>query len=158
MRQLVLALMCAIVLLACHNERVFERNEDLKDRAWLINTKPTFDFVIQDTTLLYNLYCNIRNEVSYPKANLYFTYYLKDSTGVTLEKKLMTEFLFDKKTGKPFGKSGLGDIYDHQILVLKNYRFKHPSKYSVSFEQFMRADSLQGILAVGLRVEKVPVD
>lgn len=158
MRIFALALLCASLLLACHNERVFEQNEDLADQIWPVTTKPAFDFIIQDTAIAYNLYCNIRNEVSYPKANLYFTYYLKDSSGLTLQKKLISHFLFDKKTGKPFGKSGLGDIYDHQISILKNYKFKNASKYSVSFEQFMRADSLQGILAVGLRVEKVPVN
>jgi gliding motility-associated lipoprotein GldH len=158
MRLFALSFLCSVLLAACHNERVFEQNEDLVDQTWLVKTKPAFDFVIQDTSIAYNLYCNIRNEVSYPKANLYFTYYLKDSSGMTLEKKLMTEFLFDKKTGKPFGKSGLGDIYDHQIAILKNYKFKAPSKYAVTFEQFMRADSLQGILAVGLRVEKVPTE
>lgn len=158
MRIVIVSLLCAALLAACHNDRVFERNEDLNDRVWSVDNKPAFDFVIEDTTIKYNLYCNIRNEVSYPKANLYFTYYLKDSTGVQLEKKLITEFLFDKKTGKPFGKSGLGDIYDHQILILKNYKFKRISQYTVSFEQFMRADTLQGIIAVGLRVEKAPLE
>lgn len=158
MRIVIVSLLCTVLLAACHNDRVFERNEDLTNRVWSVNNKPAFDFVIEDTTITYNLYCNIRNEVSYPKANLYFTYYLKDSTGVQLEKKLMTEFLFDKKTGKPFGKSGLGDIYDHQILILKDYKFKRISQYTISFEQFMRADTLQGIIAVGLRVEKVPTE
>ena len=158
MRLYVFALTFIVLLVACEQTRVFEKNEDLKDQLWLVNNKPLFTFAIDDTTLQYNLYFNIRNEVSYEKANLYFTYYLTDSTGVEIEKKLMTEYLFDKKTGKPFGKSALGDIYDHQIPLLLNYKFKQPNKYRVAFEQFMRTDTLKGVLAVGLRVEKTKVD
>lgn len=158
MRVIVFTLLCAGLLTACNTNRVFERNEDLNDQSWLVGNTPSFDFLITDTTAHYNLYCNIRSEVSYPKANLYFTYYLTDSTGIAFEQKLISEFLFDKKTGKPFGKSGLGDIYDHQIVLLKNYKFNYPQKYTVAFEQFMRMDTLPGILAVGLRVEKVEVE
>ncbi len=139
---------------ACETNRVFEKNIDLKDQVWLINNKPSFDFQITDTASRYNLYCNIRNEVSYPKSNIYITYSLTDSTGKIFEKKLISEFLFDKKTGKPFGKTALGDIYDHHIPILKKYSFKKPNTYRVSFEQFMRADTLAGVLAVGLRIEK----
>jgi gliding motility-associated lipoprotein GldH len=154
MRITVFTFLCAVLLTACNTNRVFERNEDLNDQSWLVGNKPSFDFMITDTAVHYNLYCNIRSEVSYPKANLYFTYYLTDSTGVEVEQKLITEFLFDKKTGKPFGKSALGDIYDHQILLLKNYKFNYPHKYTMAFEQFMRMDTLKGVIAVGLRVEK----
>lgn len=147
-----------IVLSACDTNRVFEKNISLEDQLWLINNKPSFDFVVTDTASRYNLYCNIRNEVSYPKSNIYFTYYLTDTTGKVFEKKLISEFLFDKKTGKPFGKTALGDIYDHSIPILKRYAFKQPNTYRVTFEQFMRADSLAGILAVGLRIEKAEVE
>jgi gliding motility-associated lipoprotein GldH len=66
----------------------------------------------------------------------------------------MTEFLFDAKTGKPFGKSGIGDLYDHQFLLLQDYQFITAGKYHLELEQFMRQDTLPGILAVGVRVEK----
>jgi gliding motility-associated lipoprotein GldH len=71
-----------------------------------------------------------------------------------MKRALMTEYLFDAKTGKPFGKSGIGDLYDHRFLLLKNYQFKSKGKYRMKFEQFMRTDTLPGILAVGLRVER----
>jgi gliding motility-associated lipoprotein GldH len=68
----------------------------------------------------------------------------------------MNEFLFDASSGEPFGNSGLGDIYDHQFLLLKDYQFKKPGKYVMTFEQLMRTDTLQGVLAVGLRIERSP--
>jgi gliding motility-associated lipoprotein GldH len=77
-----------------------------------------------------------------------------DTLGNVFEKKLVSEFLFDKKTGKPFGNSVLGDIYDHRIPILKKYVFKNPGRYVMRYEHFMRTDSLAGILGVGLRIEK----
>jgi gliding motility-associated lipoprotein GldH len=156
MRSLGIILSLAFLFAACDNKRLYEKNTDLNNEQWLAKEKPSFDFTIDDVAAKYNLYCNIRNEVSYPKANLYFTYSITDSTGKSLQNKLVSQYLFDKKTGEPFGDSGLGDIYDHQFPIAMNYEFKSPGKYSVKFEQFMRMDTLPGILAVGLRVEKVP--
>jgi gliding motility-associated lipoprotein GldH len=156
MRSFALLGLIALLVTACIDEsRLYEKNIDLNDQQWLVNDKPVFEFVIPDTSIRYNLYCNIRNEVSYPKANLYFTYHITDSTGKDLRKGLASHFLFDKKTGEPFGSSGLGDIYDHQIPIAHNYTFNYAGKHTVMFEQFMRMDTLQGILAVGLRIEKI---
>ena len=53
------------------------------------------------------------------------------------------------------GTSGVGDIYDHQFPILKNYSFKKLGTYRMSFQQFMRQDTIPGVLAVGLRVETI---
>lgn len=139
---------------ACDENRVYEKNEDFPKRYWLVSELPVFEFEITDVKRPYNLYLNVRNEIAYPEARLFVTYYLNDSTGNELKKELVSHFLFEKKTGKPFGNSGLGDIYDHQIPVLKDYQFENPGKYTFKVEQFMREDTLHGVLSVGLRVER----
>lgn len=150
---LVLLAALAIFLSSCDKKRVYEKNVDFEKRYWLVEDQPKFEFSIVDAAIPYNLYCDIRNEVSYPKTNLYLTYYLRDSTTL-LQKKLISNLLFDEKTGQPFGTSGLGDVYDHRVPLLMGYTFKHPGKYTVTLEQFMRLDTLRGMLAVGIRVEK----
>jgi gliding motility-associated lipoprotein GldH len=119
-----------------------------------VKEQPEFQFTISDTTNSYNLYCNVRNSIAYPFARIFLTYYLQDSLGALLEKKLVSRLLFDEKTGEPQGSSGLGDIYDHRIPLKMNYRFKKAGTYKIRFEQYMRADTLSGILAVGARIEK----
>jgi gliding motility-associated lipoprotein GldH len=154
--------LCCIVFIAlcvsCDEERVFEKNIDFNSRNWLVGDKPEFEFEISDTLLSYNLYCNVRNSVAYPFSRIFVTYYLMDSTGASLEKRLVTQMLFDDTTGEPHGNSGLGDLYDHRIPLKKNYRFERSGKYKVRFEQYMRKDTLSGIIAVGLRVEKAVAD
>jgi gliding motility-associated lipoprotein GldH len=143
-----------LIFASCDEQRVYEKNTDFDSRHWLVNEKPTFEFEIADSLESYNLYCNVRNSLDYPFARIFITYYLQDSTGAVMEKNMVSQLLFDEKTGAPFGESGLGDLYDHRILLKKAHTFPSTGKYAVSFEQYMRKDTLDGILAVGLRVEK----
>jgi gliding motility-associated lipoprotein GldH len=156
----VLGLFCFtwVVFSACDQSRVYEQNTDFTQRYWMVNEKPEFEFTIDQPGDHYTLYGNIRNSISYPYARIFFNYYLQDSTGAEIEKKLVTQYLFDAKTGKPFGNSGLGDIYDHSFELLKNYQFKHRGKYKIKLEQLMRVDTLPGILAVGVRIENTSAE
>ncbi|HYG17502.1 MAG TPA: gliding motility lipoprotein GldH [Ohtaekwangia sp.] len=146
------------VMMSCDDRRVYEEYVDFEERYWLVNERPEFEFVITDPRLKYNIYSNVRNDVSYPWSRLFLTYHLQDSTGAALKKEMVTNYLFDGESGEPLGSSGLGDIYDHQFLLLKDYRFSKAGKYKMRFEQVMRTDTLEGMLAVGLRVEKVSVE
>jgi gliding motility-associated lipoprotein GldH len=144
----------AWLFIACDDSRVYEKNEDFDDRAWVDTVKPEFEFQITDTLQRYNIYCNIRNSVSYPYSRLFVTYYLQDSAGKVQQTKLIDHLLFDPKTGEPHGTSGLGDIYDHRALMIQSHRFPYIGKHKIRLEQFMRADTLSGIMAVGIRVER----
>jgi gliding motility-associated lipoprotein GldH len=157
MRIFILAGIIAMMVMGCDQSRVYEQNTDFNERYWIVNEKPEFEFTIEKPADKYTLYGNIRNSISYPYARIFFNYILLDSTGTQVEKKLVGQHLFDSKTGKPFGNSGLGDIYDHRFELLKNYQFKHRGRYKIRFEQQMRVDTLQGILAVGLRVENTAI-
>lgn len=143
------------VLFACDSQRVFEKNVEFKERIWKISEPVGFDFQIEDTIKKYNVALNVRNSLNYPYARLFFNYELISPDKNLLSKNLVAEYLFDQKTGEPFGTSGLGDVYDHQFTVLKNYSFKKAGIYHFKAEQFMRLDSLPGVVAVGLRVELV---
>ncbi len=140
---------------ACDSNRVYEENIYFKDRTWKITEPAQLDFVISDTTQRYNLYLDVRNSLDYPYSRLFVNYNLYAPSGQEISKKMISEYLFDQKTGKPKGSSGLGDVYDHQFVFLHNYSFPKPGKFKINFEQFMRQDTLQGILAVGLRVEVI---
>ncbi len=141
-----------LLLNSCDDSRVYEKNYDFTERHWLVNEKPSFEFTVANEQP-YNLYCNLRNSVDYPYSRIFITYTLKDQAGSELKKEMITTFLFDEKTGMPVGSSDIGDIYDQHILLLKNFKFNQAGTYTLQFEQFMRTDTLQGVLSVGLRVE-----
>jgi gliding motility-associated lipoprotein GldH len=148
------ATLLAATLTGCDSRRVYEDNVEFKSRQWLINEEPAFEFVIADSAREYNLYYNLRNSLHYGWDRIYITYALTDSSGQELSRKLLYNELFDP-SGRPYGESGIGDIYDHRFPILTGYRFVHPGKYSIRLTQFSRQDTLQGILAVGVRVEQV---
>lgn len=151
--KIILFFLLALLVCSCDGDRLYEKNHDFENRVWLSGDQPAFEFVVNDTLKVYNLYCNVRNSVNYPYARIFINYSLQDSTGTLLSKNMISTFLFEEKTGKPMGSSGLGDVYDQQVVVLKNYQFKNPGTYSMKFGQFMRTDTLAGVLAVGFRLE-----
>jgi gliding motility-associated lipoprotein GldH len=154
MRIVLYLLLGAALLMACDDTRVYEKNVDFEHKAWMAGYKPEFEFVVGDTALSYNIYCDLRNSISYPYSRIFFTYYLQDSIGLVVQKKLVSATLFDPKTGAPEGTSGLGDIYDHRLSLLKNHKFPYAGMHKIKFEQFMRKDTLEGVFAVGVRIEK----
>ena len=155
MRGILLLLLLTVVVSGCNQERVYHAYVDFEDRYWLTDKVPQFTFTIEDTTQRYNVYCNIRNSTWYPYSRIFIKSSLQDTLGNELKESLLNDFLFEEKTGKPLGKSGLGDLYDHQLPVLKNHKFTKAGAYRIRFEQFMRTDTLEGILSVGLGVDRV---
>jgi gliding motility-associated lipoprotein GldH len=155
MRIIFLLLLAGIFFTACDDDRVYEKNISFDDRLWMQNDTASLELAIHDINTPYNVYLNIRNSIDYPYSRIFINYKLQDSTGREIDKEMLNTMLFDPKTGEPQGTSGLGDIYDHQVPIRKNYKFNKPGNYKIFFEQFMRKDTLEGILAVGVRVEKV---
>ncbi|NJN41817.1 MAG: gliding motility lipoprotein GldH [Flammeovirgaceae bacterium] len=116
LRLIAFALGIILFCSACDSTRVFEQNQEFEDRVWPIGQLAEFSVTIDSDTLPYNLYYNVRNTSDYPNARIFLTYYLLDSTGTELESKLIDNFLFDLKTGKPLGSSGIGDLFDHRFI------------------------------------------
>lgn len=140
------------LLFACDTSRVYEKNNDLAGGMWLKDSLQYFQFEIDDATLKYNLYSNLRNAHDYAFYNLYYRCELKDSVDHVLTEELEDINLFDPKTGEPFG-DGLGDVFDHRQLLLENFEFPAEGIYTISMQQYMRQDTLPKILSVGLRIE-----
>lgn len=148
----ILIIMLASTLIACDSSRVYEDYNDFDEAFWHLDSLQQFTFSIKDTTRTYNLGATFRNASSYPFYNLYFQYTLVDSSGNQLIEQLKEVDLFDPKTGEPLG-SGLGDLFDHSIVLEEGYQFKNSGDYTLSLQQFMRRDTLPFILSVGARVE-----
>jgi gliding motility-associated lipoprotein GldH len=158
-RAALLALLPALT--ACDPNRVYEDNTDLEANGepylWSVQTKPAFEFKIDDPAQLYNVYLNVRNASMYGYYNLYIKATLTGPAGPVGKPMLHQMILMDPKTGEPRG-NGTGDIYDHQFLAMPRQRFPQAGTYRLRLEQYMRQDVLPGIMSVGVRVEKVAAD
>src|SRR5262245_11892482 len=107
----VLVLAMTAWLSGCDSQRVFEQNRELSHQYWRYEDSPTFDFQIGDSVPEYNVYFNVRNSIDYPWTRINVTYSLTDSAGQSLAQHLVFHDLFDA-TGRPYGQSGIGDLYD----------------------------------------------
>lgn len=152
MNRLYYVLFFLFLMTSCDSSRIYEDNYDFPGNDWPLAEEPTFDFSIEDTSQVYNLGFNVRNAFNYPYYNLYYKYELLDSTNRILMSELKEIYLFDAKTGEPFG-DGLGDLFDHRQVLLTDYKFPFNGQFSLRFTQYMRQDTLPMILSVGARVE-----
>jgi len=152
MIKIAFSIIIGLFLISCDSNRIYEQNTDI-NKYWLTDSTVQFNFDINNPQQDYNLYFNVRNGLNFPHTNLYFKFALKDSIGSTLENELVNINLFNPKSGYPLG-NGVGDIFEHQYELLTKYRFPNKGKYQLSFQQYMRYDSLPEIYSVGCIIEK----
>lgn len=152
--QLIALLILALFGVSCDTNTLYKAYEDIEDGQWYVEKKFSFQFEVSDTTQRYNLYYLIRNAQQYPYYNLYLNREMQGPDGEVMMARLEEMYLSDQTTGKPRG-SGLGDLFDHKIRFMHNYRFPRRGKYTITIAQSMRQNPLPYILGIGLSVEKV---
>jgi gliding motility-associated lipoprotein GldH len=133
---------------SCQSDTVFDQSESLAEHGWVQKKQIVFPFEIQDTTKTYDLQVAMRQSNDYPFYNLYFNCRLIHENQGVWKKAFAEAILYDPKTGKPKG-GGVGDMYSHSYTILKGLKFPRRGKYQVELEQYMRTDTLVGVVSVG---------
>lgn len=152
---LLLAVAVLVELTSCDGRKVYEEYVEVENYVWNSSSPLRYEFEITDTASLHDIYINVRHANQYPYSNLWL---FIDSWAPSGQKAVDTvECVLADEHGKWVG-SGLGDIWDTQILWKKNVRFAVPGKYHVEYNQAMRIDDLVGIMDMGLRVELAETD
>jgi len=154
-RLLLFTLLASIIALSsCDDSRFYEQNNSFEEKYWLMDSVQKFTVDITDKSIAYSIYLNIRNSSSYAFNNIYIDYSISNPDNKPLIKEMVNNTLFDPKTGKPLGQSGIGDVFDHQFKLQENYKFDNIGEHTIQLQQYMRKDTLMGIYAVGIRIEK----
>ncbi len=128
----------------------------MSEHGWLQKEKVEIPFEINDTTKSYDLLVAIRQSNDYPYYNLYFIPKIINADGYVIKRGFSEAFFYGARTGKPKG-TGLGDMYSHQYSIFKGLRFTRMGKYKISLEQFMRTDTLKGIVSAGASIKETPM-
>jgi gliding motility-associated lipoprotein GldH len=152
--KLLFVLLLALPLVACDKARVFEENTAVDKAGWEQNKPVNFEVNIDDTLSSYRFFMNVRHAEAYPYSNLYVFMHTRLPDGQMARDTV--ELMLQDQEGNWTG-SGLGDIFDHQIMFRKNLRFPRKGTYQFSLEQAMRTPILPFVMEMGLRIEKEPL-
>ncbi|SDR93746.1 gliding motility lipoprotein GldH [Christiangramia echinicola] len=144
-----------IVFSSCDRERVFDEYESLK--GWNKDSIVTFEFNDLDSSRVYDLFINVRNNNDYNYSNLFLITEISFPQGKVISDTL--EYEMTKPNGEWLG-SGFGDVKESKLWYKENVRFEEPGKYEVTIQQAMRKNGeiegiqeLEGITHVGFRIE-----
>ena len=156
--KLSLILFATVLLMAsCDKKRVFDDYVDY-DGAWNKDSIASFEFEQQDTTALYNMFINIRNNNNYPFNNLFLIVELQEP-GNDVVKIDTLEYQMAQPDGTLLGE-GMTDVKESKLWYKENQRFPVPGKYRVNIQQAVResgqvpgVQELEGIMEVGFRIE-----
>lgn len=145
------AFMAVCFLVSCMGNTLFERNEEIKNHQWDLNSPALFEVTVNDTTKQYNIYVNIRNTDKYQYSNMYLFLTSQYPDG-RYEKDTLEVILADDM-GYWKG-SGLGDLFYNQFLFAKDIRFPLSGTYKFTLQHGMRTNPLPGIADIGIRIEQ----
>jgi len=138
--------------ISCNSQIKYQSYQNFDDGNWYYDSLAIFEFNITEPNTSYDLSFLVRNSISYPFYNLYTQYELVNQDESLLIKGMKESNLMNIKTGEPFGK-GVGDLFDHSILLVPHYQFKDTGTYQIKLRQFMRTDTLSEIFAVGFQIK-----
>ncbi len=138
---------------ACENpDAVTEVNKEIANRNWTYIDKVRIPVKVEDITVSYALYLNLRHTTNYKYSNIFV---LIHETGPGMKKKTeRKEFKLAYPDGEWLG-SGSGNLYSYQLPLNAKMQFPRKGTYIFEIEQNMRDNPLREISDVGLRLEKL---
>ena len=142
-------------MVGCAEPVVFQADVPVPEGAWDREFRPAFEFEITDTINKHDVFIDVRHTGEYPFSDLFLFVDLEGPGGRALRDTV--ECLLADPTGRWYGK-GLGfifaDRYQAHVLYKLNNRFPASGRYSIKLEQAMRTEVLEGVLDVGVSVER----
>ena len=145
-----LVILATLSLSACTDKNaVIDQNIEIVNNNWAYTNKIKCAFKIDDASIPYNLYLNLRVTADYKYSNLFVL--INQTSPDKKEHLTRFEFKLADKDGEWLGE-GSGNIYSYQIPFRTNYKFPAKGVYQVEIEQNMRDNPLREVSDVGLRV------
>jgi len=149
----VLLLVGTMLLFSCNRKSVFSDYRALKGSEWPQDSVLRFDMTVPDSTKIYNVFLNVRNEGRYAYNNLWLFVKIIPPKGKVLNDTI--EISLATPEGKWLG-YGLGDLYDMKYPYKQATFFPTAGYYRFEIRQGMRSEDgvLKGIHDFGVTVDR----
>lgn len=149
---LVIPFFCIICFTACEPGLILDENLKIENAQWEREKTANFEFEIEDSTGVYEIYLNFRHGGEYPYQNLYLFTETFGPLGLTA--KDTAQMLLADNRGRWLGK-GIGDIFDYQFKYKEGQLFPAKGSYRFKIEQAMYDKVLDNVTNVGLTIKKI---
>jgi gliding motility-associated lipoprotein GldH len=152
-------LLIGVLFSGCAEPPVFQEDAQTPAGIWERGWDPVFTFNIGDTVSAHDVYLDLRHTGDYPFSNLYAFVKLTGPDNKSLTDTV--ECVLADPSGRWYGK-GLGfitsDRFQAHVLYKLRNRFPRKGRYTLTLEQAMRTEQLQGVIDVGVSIERSKSD
>lgn len=146
-----LPLMATLFLSGCTDSNaILDLNTPIDNHNWSYANRVKNAVKIDDASIPYNLYINLRVTGEYKYSNIFV---LIHRNGPKLKGVTRYEVKLAELDGEWLGQ-GSGNLYSYQVPFLTDFKFPEKGTYTFEIEQNMRDNPLHEVNDVGLRVEK----
>ncbi|PZX18579.1 gliding motility-associated lipoprotein GldH [Breznakibacter xylanolyticus] len=140
-----------LISVACDRHKVTEAFYATTQNQWNSDSVAVFSIAPPDLNQSYNLLVKLNHTNDYPFSNLWLFIETTSPSGLTVNDTI--ECLMADKEGKWMGRQWGKHYYIH-FPWRPAFKFAENGNYHISIQQGMRAEWLNGITEVGLRLEK----
>ncbi|MDZ4682576.1 MAG: gliding motility lipoprotein GldH [Saprospiraceae bacterium] len=141
----------SMFLYGCGPNYLLEGRHDFPDTQWTYADSLRFEFEVEDTTRIYNLYAELTHSVDYSFQNLYTHIHTIMPSGQRLTKLVSLELT--NKLGIWSGDCN-SKTCEIRLPVQEDLYFNQVGHYTIVVEQFMRQDQLPGLDNFSLLIEE----
>src|SRR5699024_10607155 len=134
---------------SCRKQSILDENEAIHARRWYREQEAAFNVKIDSRSTAYDLFLNIRNSVNFQFSYLFLVLELRNPNSSKVN--YVVKIKMTNGEGLWIGK-GSGNIYSQQVRFLSDYHFPDSGMYTFKVKQNMRANPVEGIHDVGIRV------
>lgn len=142
-------LLCSLA--ACGPDHLYKNSTPLAAAGWTYRDSTRFEFQVPDTVTRYDIFLDVEYTAEYPFQNLYLKLSTRYPNGKQLTRVKSID-LFDNQ-GHQAGQSA-GGHYRLQAALQENAYFNQTGPHTVSVGQYTRRDTLPGMVAMGLLVQR----
>ena len=140
-----------LFLFSCNSNILFEQKQEIPSQNWDYADTLNFNFSIEDTTKIVNLWLDVAHSVDYGNQNLYVQIFTKFPSGMRHQNMLSLELA--DKAGTWFGKCD-SENCETSIMIQEQIYFPEIGDYEITLEQYMRVNPLKGVNGFGVRIEE----
>lgn len=128
---------------------VYSNSISLDGEGWHKDTIAQFAIDVDDNVAKHDVWLMLRNSNEYAYRNLWLFVDIEQPDGKVITDTI--ECMLANNTGEWIGK-GWGSLYSSQFPLLREVQFKEKGTYTFSFKQAMRADDIDGMHSIGVKV------